>query len=436
MRRFLCFLLAATLALPGQAFASHYILKPGRTLASVGEPAVSGPRTAAVILFNFADDPRRPYTIEQARRVLFTGDASVNAYLRESSYGQTGLTGDVFGWFTIPERAVDCRFSQWGRAAQELAASAGVDLGAYHHRVLVFPKVPGCQWNGMAELPGAVSWINGELTARVVSHELGHNLGAHHASGLRCRAGGVPVAVGGDCTIQEYGDPFDIMGGGERHTNNWNKAKLGWLGEPNRVTAAAGGTFVLAAQETRTPDVQLLRVPRGDGLFYYVELRQPFGSFFDNFAPSDPAVRGVTVRLAPEYSNTLQSQLIDTTPATETFGDAPLGAGRTFADPAYRIWITNRGVFGGRATVEVSIGSSPRVVGPILRRARASTTRRAGRRLQGRPGPDVLRGGPGNDTLLARDRSRDSVRCGRGLDLVLADRRDAVARDCEVVKLR
>jgi Gametolysin peptidase M11 len=435
MRRFLCFLVAVTLALPGQAFASHYILKRGRTLASAGEAApLAGPRTAAVILFNFADDQRRPYTLEQARRVVFDGDGSVNAYLRESSYGQTGLTGDVFGWFTIPERAADCRFAQWGRAAQALATLSGVDLSAYQHRVLVFPKLPACQWNGMAELPGALSWINGDLTPRVVSHELGHNLGAHHASGLRCLAGGVPVAVGGDCSVEEYGDPFDIMGAGGRHTNNWNKAKLGWLGESNRVTAAASGTFALAAQEAVTPDVQLLRVPRGDGLFYYVELRQPFGSFFDNFTASDPAVRGVTVRLAPEYSNTLQSQLIDTTPGTDTFEDAPLGAGRTFADPEHRIWIVNRGVFGGRATVEVSVGRSPPAARPP--RPKAGKRRAAGRRLQGGPGRDVLRGGPGNDTLLTRDRSRDAVRCGAGLDLVLADRRDSVARDCEVVKLR
>jgi hypothetical protein len=37
---------------------------------------------------------------------------------------------------------------------------------------------------------------------------------------------------------------------------------------------------------------------------------------------------------------------------------------------------------------------------------------------------------------MARDRSRDAVRCGAGRDLVLADGRDVVARDCEVVKVR
>jgi hypothetical protein len=436
MRRFLCLLVAATLTVPGQAFASHYILKRGRTLSVVGDSAaVNGTRRAAVILFNFAGDERRPYTLEQARRIVFTGERSVNTYLRESSFGQTGISGDVFGWFTLPERAGDCRFAQWGRAAQAAAAAAGIQLDTYEHHVLVFPHVAACEWTGMAELPGTLSWINGELSTRVVGHELGHNLGAHHASGLRCADDSTPVAIGGDCSVEEYGDPFDIMGGGERHTNNWNKAKLGWLGESNRVTATESGTFLLAAQEALTADVQLLRIPRGDGLFYYLELRQPFGSFFDNFALADPAVRGITVRLAPDYPNTVQSQLIDTAPATKTFEDAPLAVGRTFSDPEHGVRIINQGILGGRATVEVSLGGNPSTAAPQPE-SRSRKPRAVGRRLRGGPGPDVLRGGPGNDTVMARDRSRDAVRCGAGRDLVLADGRDVVARDCEVVKVR
>jgi hypothetical protein len=435
LRRSLLVSLAAALALalPGQAFASDPILKRGRTLAAVGDPVpATGTRTVAVVLVNFAGDQRRPYTVEQARRVVFTGEASVNTYLRESSFGQTGITGDVFGWFTIPDQAGECPFAQWSRAAQAVAAVSGLDLRAYQHRVYVFPRVTGCDWTGLAELPGSVAWINGELTVRTVGHELGHNLGAHHAAGLRCTQGGVPVAIGGDCSLEEYGDPFDIMGGSQRHTSNWNKAKLGWLDDANRADVTATGTYELAAQEALTADVQLLRIPRGDGLFYYVELRQPFGSFFDNFALTDPAVRGITVRLAPDYANTQQSRLIDTNPATETFEDAPLTVGATFADPRHRIWIVNRGVFGGKASVEVSLGTPLKTATA----AQPGKTRFRGRRLQGGPGRDVLRGGPGNDTLLARDRSRDAVRCGGGRDLVLADSRDVVARDCELVKVR
>jgi Gametolysin peptidase M11 len=430
LRRLLLILLAGTLVVPTPGLASEVIAKRGRTLAAANTPT----RTAAVILFNFVSDSRRPYTLEHARQVVFTGENSVNTYLRESSFGRAGLSGDVYGWYTIAEPTDGCPFVEWSRAAQAAAAAAGVDLGAYQHYVLVFPRMPACEWSGMAEMPGSLSWINGELTVRVVGHELGHNLGAHHASGLRCVAGGVPVAVGGTCSADEYGDPFDIMGAGGRHTSNWNKARLGWLGGSNLATASGSGTFALAAQESLTSEVQLLRIPRGDGLFYYLELRQPFGSFFDNFAAADPAVRGVTVRLAPDFASSVPSHLIDTTPATATFEDAPLAVGKTFADPEHGVWVVNRGILGGKAKVEVSLGTQP-APRALMGNPRPDGAPVTGRRIRGKRGPDVLRGGPGDDTLIARDRYRDSVLCGAGRDLVLADRRDRIGRGCEIVKL-
>ncbi len=42
----------------------------------------------------------------------------------------------------------------------------------------------------------------------------------------------------------------------------------------------------------------------------------------------------------------------------------------------------------------------------------------------------------GNDRIDARDGQRDSISCGPGTDLVLADRVDIVARDCEKVRRR
>lgn len=57
-------------------------------------------------------------------------------------------------------------------------------------------------------------------------------------------------------------------------------------------------------------------------------------------------------------------------------------------------------------------------------------------RLFGGTGRDLLDGGTGNDVISARDRARDTIRCGRGHDTVTADRIDAVARDCERVTRR
>jgi hypothetical protein len=56
-------------------------------------------------------------------------------------------------------------------------------------------------------------------------------------------------------------------------------------------------------------------------------------------------------------------------------------------------------------------------------------------RLSGGPGPDSIHGGPGADRLFGRDRNSDSLHCGPGRDVALADRRDRVFADCEVVRL-
>ncbi|MGI8593551.1 MAG: calcium-binding protein [Solirubrobacteraceae bacterium] len=55
-------------------------------------------------------------------------------------------------------------------------------------------------------------------------------------------------------------------------------------------------------------------------------------------------------------------------------------------------------------------------------------------RIDGGAGRDKLSGGPGNDVIRSRDRERDTIRCGTGRDVVVADRSDRVSRDCERVK--
>jgi len=53
--------------------------------------------------------------------------------------------------------------------------------------------------------------------------------------------------------------------------------------------------------------------------------------------------------------------------------------------------------------------------------------------IDGRAGNDFLYGFAGNDRLIG-GAGADRIFCGRGRDTVSADRRDTVARDCEVVR--
>lgn len=55
-------------------------------------------------------------------------------------------------------------------------------------------------------------------------------------------------------------------------------------------------------------------------------------------------------------------------------------------------------------------------------------------RIYGGPGVDKLRGGGGNDRIVSKDGRADIVSCGAGIDTVIADRKDRVARSCENVR--
>ena len=141
------------------------------------------------------------------------------------------------------------------------------------------------------------------------------------------------------CTESEYGDPFDIMGNAARLTNNWHRWRLGYFSnsEVVTVTSANAGQFALGVVSHGVSVPKIVRVARGDGNFYYLEFRQPFGSF-DNFAVGDSAVNGVLMRVAPDQSN-VRPLLLDGNPATTTFLDAAFGAGQTFMDSARGISI-------------------------------------------------------------------------------------------------
>jgi hypothetical protein len=53
--------------------------------------------------------------------------------------------------------------------------------------------------------------------------------------------------------------------------------------------------------------------------------------------------------------------------------------------------------------------------------------------ITGGPGHDKIFGGPSKDLINARDRTRDTIDCGPGRDIVTADKADKLARNCEVV---
>jgi len=315
--------------------------------------AATGTKSVAVLLFNFPNDMSQPWTTSSVRGVVFDNANSVDEYFRDASYGQLALSGDVFGWYTIDSSNAGCQYTKWANETRSKATAAGVPLSSYQYTAYAFPSTSSCAWAGLAYLPGTGSWINGAMTLRVVSHELSHNFGVHHASTLACSSGGTPTTFTGSCTQSEYGDPFTVMGAAQtRHHVNWHRAQLGWFADTQTVTTS--GTYLLAPAEMTAPP-RMLRVARGDGTYLHLEFRQPWG-IFDNFAAGDPVVNGVSIRIAPNLTSLVQSKLVDTNPGG-SFSDAALGVGRSVTDPLTGVSITTISVGPAGAMVSIQFGS-------------------------------------------------------------------------------
>jgi hypothetical protein len=355
---------------------------PHRSMTSL-TPTTTHKRVA-VLLYNFENWPSQPYTAVLARANTFTNpagsNASANVVYQQMSYGNLDLVGsldatngDVFGWYTIPNSMlgyptnnVDKCGSVGASAAETLAAADGFVQSNYDVVVYGFPvSVCGYAGLGYASTPGRVYINDTSFGTDLLVHELGHAFGRSHSYALACTdASGARVAISNACVSVNggYGDVFDYMGqaglkGGFNAYEKNNPVTPPWLDSANIFTitnASQAGDYTLTPMESRSVAVQSLRIARGDGKYYYLEFRQTF---------SGP---GILVRLAPDFSQGSNSNLLDTTPGSnpgtgvlDDFMDAQLTTGKTFNDPAYGISVTATNISpNASATVHVSFDSS------------------------------------------------------------------------------
>lgn len=351
-----------------------------------------GELKTAVILVNFSDNPVQTMTKTAAHDVVF---GQVSDFFWENSYQNTFLSGETFGWFTLP-MATTCDTDVIASKANEAATAAGASIGAYQQFVYLFPYNAACGWSGTLRFgPNGEgrTFVNNTFTLQNIAHEMGHVFGLLHSDALDCGA----TTLGSACTIGGYGDQADTMGNRGAHFNAYQKEKLGWLnaaGVPPITTVTASGRYAISTYETMGTTAKALKILKstdpvtGFKTWYYVEYRQPIGVDTVLNAVGN-LTRGVLVRTGTNATNlSSTSQLLDMTPGSGSTSaadvkDGALEVGRSHVDSDAGISISLVSADANGAVIDVSLagGSAPPTCtrgAPAVSLAAASTSAQAG----------------------------------------------------------
>jgi hypothetical protein len=286
---------------------------------------------------------------EAATATMFGTDpqaGSIRRYFREVSYGRQDIDGQVFGPFDFAMNGCDSR---------GLVNAIRPQIpGAFDHYLwYIGSRSQDCGWAGLGEVgtpdnPANDTWYNAAFGCVVLVQEPGHNLGGQHSSYIDCGDQSFVDAPDGVCAHDEYGDPFDPLGGGCDHTNAYQKAYQEWLLECNGVRANSTGRFTLFPLEKSCNGAQVLQIPMprarpftrsgGGGQatiesleYYYLELRTARG--FDADMPRLPTV---LVHVAENWRDPnlggRHTWILDMQPQTNQMEGMTLG--QAFTDPA------------------------------------------------------------------------------------------------------
>ena len=220
--------------------------------------------------------------VTAVENVLYHNGDSVDALFSEGSHGalsfpaSQGLVAQPLSIAKIP----GCPVYQYAAAADAAAAARGINVTAFQHRIYLFPRggVSDCNWLALGEVgtygsTGSYRSWSTMIDAAALGHELGHNLGWHHAA----------TDPDDDGTLNsEYGDVSDMMGYccTEKKFNAVHLDQIGWLPAGSLLTVTDSGSYSLAPLGTDPavdPSPQVLRIERSGGGMYYLSYRQATG---------------------------------------------------------------------------------------------------------------------------------------------------------------
>ncbi len=300
----------------------------------------TGAKSLLVIRVDFPDKTGDPVAYQTALDLM---NNSVSPYFDASSYGAASIVTTVTNrTYRMPQTAQAYATGDLtDQLHRDATAAAGADyaVSGYDHVMVVFANLGGITnsewtWAGLGSVGGGKTWINGWFNFRVTSHELGHNFGLFHAN-LWQVADGNPASPAGTST--EYGDPFDVMGGGStaasNHFNPWFKNLLGWLPDAAVRPVTQSGTYRVTRFDTKAAPLDrslALNVFCDGERTYWIGFRQ---SITNNTSLYNGAY------VVWGFGSSEASQLLDMTTPGSRAQDAGLSVGASFVDTKHGVTI-------------------------------------------------------------------------------------------------
>lgn len=324
-------------------------------------PHTTGEKKLLIVMVNFANNTEQPLTSNDLRLRLFGEDtASMATYLKEVSFEQLSLNlgaSKIMGWVTIPSADTNCfdNYRRWADQADAVIKEQGTDVKNFDVVGYYISPHGSCGPGntggiatppGWAEVGGKRFWINSVTTPGAFAHEFGHTLGLYHAGTMTC--GAKIIDDYKNCAVDEYSNPFDLMGGSRAllhfsalHKSSVSRNALGWIANSGMKLVSPNeriNTLVtVAANEQKTDQKQLLKIAKPDtGDSYYLEYRRKVG--FDSQLPADDD--GIGLLYVWSEKTDQPTKLLDLTPGDNIYTNAYFKDNMTFVDEANNILIT------------------------------------------------------------------------------------------------
>ncbi|MFM1769491.1 MAG: hypothetical protein RJA22_2020 [Verrucomicrobiota bacterium] len=260
----------------------------------------------------------------------------------ENSYGRLSVSTVVTPLVVLPHtrqwyEAKDSEVDGLGLVHSDSRRAArllGFDSGQFNVTIVRInggPRLNGISWGG-----GDSVWVSWD-GMDVINHECGHSIGRPHANYWDT---GGKSAIGPGAN-QEYGNSFDVMGGGggfSAHYNTISKRSLGWLPTWNTHNPTVGGVYRVFAYDQPTLEEGKrygLRIAKDRTRGYNLEYHRSHGA--ENTSRAELTNSALVIWSGFGGAG----HLVDTTPGTSSGKeDAGIELGRTFSDPGAGLHFT------------------------------------------------------------------------------------------------